>query len=106
MKIIIRLIKFSHLKKKSEKKNKNSIFNIKKNYDDIQLENYFFKSNKNGNYNNEDNKEIKSQNLYKIMIISNELRVNYKLLEPYIKNSLKYEDTSNIIDIKNINKTK
>ena len=95
-------------KKKIGKKNKNSIFNIKKNYDDIQLENYFFKSNKNiGNLNNnEDNKEIKSQNLNKIMIISNELRVNYKLLEPYIKNSLKYEDTSNIIEIKNIDRTK
>lgn len=50
------------------------------------------------NQEEEETFKFKSQN-YKILILSNDYNFNYKALEPYIKNCIKYEDTSNDINL-------
>lgn len=46
----------------------------------------------------EESFNFQSQN-YKILILPNDYNFNYKALEPYIKNCIKYEDTSNDINL-------
>ena len=46
----------------------------------------------------DENFNFKSDN-FKILTLSNDYNFNYKILEPYIKNCIKYEDTSNNINL-------
>ena len=74
-------------KAKIGKKTTNTYFNFNKKYEETQLEEFKFKSNSiPGNKN-------------KIITASNDLEFNFKSLEEYMNNYLKYENTSNIIEI-------
>ena len=81
-------------KRKIGKKNSSEYFNFKKKYEETQLESFNFKSN------------LIPGNQNKIITASNDLDFNFKSLEDYMNDYLKYENTSNIIELIDLDNTK
>jgi hypothetical protein len=81
-------------KRKIGKKNSSAYFNFKKKYEETQLESYNFKSN------------LIPGNQNKIITASNDLDFDFKSLEDYMNDYLKYENTSNIIELIDLDNTK
>ena len=81
-------------KRKIGKKNSSEYFNFKKKYEETQLESFNFKSN------------LIPGNQNKIITASNDLDFNFKSLEDYMNDYLKYENTSNIIELIDVDNTK